>query len=344
MNISLDVKNITPLLQIDSNIKKRYKELGNAEVDTVVDTVTQKTMMQFYEGLPVEIPYYSANGLRGLLRRVASSILVEKYLEKGNEIKADDFHLMFAGGGNNFQTQPFEVEDRVRELNPVISVFGTSLAVEGKLMITNLEPTNPAVKIIEKKNKDDEVEVYAISQILQTLFFTKKDDVLQKTKYGRFLKKEDIVEWEKKVLETQEQRKKERNDKEIDTKTKKVAIQAFLAKNYIVPNTKFKGYIKDKYPLTNIERGLLIKALERIVYEQLGSNSSVGFGVCDWSININNKSKVLAESKEENIFDKDLNVKLSKEDKEAVKEFEEWLENIDKKNIEISKVLIPTKK
>jgi CRISPR type IV-associated protein Csf2 len=330
MNVSLKVKNITPLLQIEGIAKERIKYLGNTEVDTT----TQKTIVKLIDGIPVEIPVYSANGIRGLLRRVASSILVEKYLEKGNTIKPADFHLMFAGGGSNFQSQPFEVEEKVRELNPVISLFGTSLAIEGKLMVTYLEPENPLIRIYE--NEDG---IFAKSQILQKFVFIKKDDILQKTKYGRFLTKEDIKEWEKTVLETQEQRKKERSS-ENENKTKKVAIQSILAKYYIVPNTVFKGFISYKYPLTEIERGLLIKTLERAVYEQLGSTLNLGFGVCDWEINIGNESKIIAKSKDENIFAKDLSVVLSDEDEKSVEEFEKWLEGIDKKNIEISKVLV----
>jgi CRISPR type IV-associated protein Csf2 len=329
-NARITNKNLTPILQIEGNTKERIDYLDNLEVDTV----TQKTITELYEGIPVNIPVISGNGVRGLLRRVIGTFLIEKYLQKGYKIKAEDFHLMMAGGGSNYQTQPFEVEEKVRELNPVVSLFGTSLAIEGKLIITNLKPQDALIKVIEGKNG-----IFAISQVLQKFTFVKVDDILQKTKFGRFLTKEDIEEWEKKVEVTQEQRKKER-EIEAEKKTKKVAIQGVFAKYYIVPNTVFNGYISIKYPLTEIERGLLLKGLERLTQEQLGSTKNLGFGVCDWEISIGNGSKIVARSKNENIFEKNIQMLLNDEDEQAVKKAEEWLENIAPENIEISKVLI----
>ena len=335
MDIRLKVKNITPIAQIEGSKKSRVKELGDMEVDEI----TVKTITKLEDGIPVNIPIYTANGLRGLLRREASSILVEKYLENGGDIKAEDFHLMFAGGGNNFQTQPFDVELKVRELNPVISVFGTSLAIEGKLIVTHLEPENPVIRIQERENG----EVYGYSELVRRMIFTKKDDILQKTTYGRFLTKEDIIKWEEEVNATQMQRRAERNKDAdlVEKKTKKVAIQAVLAKSYIIPNVLFKGFIGEKDNLTDIEKGLLIKALERLVNKQLGSTQNLGFGICDWEISLNNTgSKIIAKTDEENFFKKNINLVLSDEDESYVKKFEDWLESISNENIEISKVLI----
>jgi len=332
MKIQLKLKNITPLCQIEGNTKERVKHLDNTEIDTVII----KTLTKLVDGIPVEIPIYTANGIRGLLRRVAGSILIEKYLEKGYEIKPTDFHLMMAGGGNNFQTQPFEIEEKVKKLNPVISLFGTSLAIEGKLMVTHLEPEDALIKVYE-----NEENIYAKSQIMKKMIFIKKDDILQHTKFGRFLTKEDIENWEKMVEKTQIQRKKERNDEVNEKKTKKVAIQSILAKYYIVPNVSFKGFISSKYPLSDLEKGLMLSALKRVVNEPLGSTLNWGFGVCDWEIDINDSgSKIIAKSKDNFIFDKQLQLILSDEDEKLVENFNEWLENISPENIEISKVLI----
>jgi putative component of toxin-antitoxin plasmid stabilization module len=84
----------------------------------------------------------------------------------------------------------------------------------------------------------------------------------------------------------------------------------------------------------------LLKGLERLTQEQLGSTKNLGFGVCDWEISIGNGSKIVARSKNENIFEKNIQMLLNDEDEQAVKKAEEWLENIAPENIEISKVLI----
>jgi len=333
MQITFKVKNITPICQIEGNREERVEYLDNAKLNAT----TVKTLTKLFNGYPVDIPIYTGNALRGLYRRVCGEILIEEHIKKGNKIKAEDFHLMMAGGGSNYQSQPFEIEEKVRELNPVISAFGTSLAIEGKLMITHLEPEDALIKIIER---DD--DSFAISQIIKRMIFIKKDDILQKTKFGRFLTKEDVIAWENIVQETQEKRKEERKkDKElVEKKTKKEAIQSILAKHYIIPNVTFKGFLGTKYPLTEIEEGMLIKGLEKLVHQMLGSTLNLGFGVCDWDITLNDTgSKIIAKSKDENLFEKEVDLLLSDEDKKKVEAFEVWLENIKPENIEISKIL-----
>ena len=335
MNVSLRMKNITPLCQIEGTRKQRFKSLDNQEIDTT----TVKTMTILYEGVPVEIPIYTANGFRGMLRRVIGADIIAKALEKGIPVNPRNLHLMMAGGGSNYQTQPFEIEEQIRELNPLISAFGTSLAIEGKLMITHLVPEDPMIaeKIEKKENEEEKITLY--SQLLKTYVFIKKDDIIQKTKYGRLLTKEDIINWEKEVNETQKQRGEER--KIGEKKTKKVAIQSVLAKYYVIPNTQFKGFIDAKYPLTDLEEGMLIKGLSKIVKEQIGSTLNLGFGICDWEIDIGESgSKIVAKTKDDNIFDKEISVILSDEDEEKVALYEKWLENISPENVLIDKILL----
>jgi len=340
MNVRIQVKNITPLCQIEGNREERFDFLSNEKnKNPKVDTTTVKTMTILHEGIPVDVPIYTANGFRGLLRRVIGAEIIAKALEKGINVNTTNFHLMMAGGGSNYQAQPFEIEEQVRELNPLISVFGTSLAIEGKLMVTHLVPEEALIRI--KEEEDDTIRAY--SQLLKRFVFIKKDDIIQKTKYGRLLSKEDIINWENEVEKSQKQRKEER---EIGEKTtKKKTVQSILAKYYVIPNTEFKGFIGNKYPLTDIEEGMLIKGLSKIVKEQLGSTLNLGFGVCDWEINIGeNGSKIVAKSKDDNIFDKDISLILSDEDELKVEKYNEWLENLKAENIQLDKILKASKK
>jgi len=332
MQVTFKVKNITPICQIEGNREERIEHLNMQ-----LNTITIKTITKLFNGYPVDIPIYTANGLRGLYRRVCGELLIEEYLNKGNNIKAEDFHLMMAGGGSNYQSQSLEIEEKVKELNPVISVFGTSLAIEGKLIVTHLEPEDALIKVIEKDDTS-----FAISQIVKRMIFIKKDDILQKTKFGRFLTREDVIAWENIVTKSQEKRKEERKkDIElIQEKTKKEAIQSILAKNYIIPNVTFKGFLSTKFDLTEIEEGMLIKGFEKLVHQMLGSSANLGFGICDWDITLNDTgSKIIAKSKDENIFEKELDLLLSDEDKKKVDAFEKWLKDIKQENIEISKIL-----
>lgn len=322
-NITLTVKTVTPMCQIEGNTKIQN-----------MDYITIKQMSKIINGNIVKIPIYTANGFRGLLRRKASEILAQKAMEKGIDIKTTDFHLMFAGGGNNFQKQPLEVENRARELNPVVSLFGTSLAVEGKLSVTHLEP----------KNVENYVNDYGTS-LVEKMVFIKKDDLLDRTKFSRFVKYEDIIEWEKHNKEEIAQRNADRSiEKEKEDKVKKTTIKHIQGRFYVIPNTEFQGYIGYKYPLTDIEYGLLLKALEAITDEQLGSTKNLGFGICEWKINTaDGTSEIVSVPKRDNLYESDKNVFYDEDEEKAVEAFEKWLENISKENIEISKVLIQSK-
>ena len=328
LDIRIKAKNVSPLCQIDSNQKERHKNLGME-----IDTATIKTLTKIYEGYPVDIPIITAGDRRGNLRRVIGALMIMAYKNKGYEIKPTDFHLMMSGGGSNFQSQPFEIEEKARELNPLISLMGTSLAIEGKLIVTHLEPIDPMIKIYETEDG-----FYARSQLIRKFVFIKKDDILQHTEYGRLLNKKDIEEWEKEVSESQNLRKKERKILD-ESKTKKQAIQSILAKYYIIPNTEFRGNIDTKYELTELEYGALIKGLIEMTKKQVGSTKNLGFGVMDWDIKIG-ESEIKAVSNEENIFKKEMDIYLDDKEQKALKKFEEFLENISPESIEISKILI----
>jgi len=319
--ISISMKNVTPLCQIEGGEKRNN-----------VDTITTKKLTMLYEDMPVEVPIITANGFRGLLRRTASKIIFEKALEKGFKIDRSNFHLMFAGGGNNYQSVAIEVENKIRELNPVASLFGVSLAVEGKLIVTNLVPTNPLIRTIEKNDA-----IYSFSNLVKTMSFITVDDMLERTKFGRLMSKEDIAEWESFSFKNNAERKKAREND--DEKVKKQTIKAYLQKEYVIPNTEFVGNIHKKMELTDIEYGLLIKALLEITKEQIGSTKNLGFGIMEHNFEFDSGATIISNPNERNLFVREDEVNLFEEEEKALKAFNEWLENIDAKNIEITQLL-----
>ena len=329
MKVKIIAKNITPLAQIESDRKENN-----------LTTITIKTLTKIINGIPTEIPIYTANGFRGLLRRIASDIICEEAKKKGIKISTTDFHLMYAGGGNNFQDQPVEIEEKVRELNPVISLFGTSLAVEGKLAITHLEPINPLIRIYE--NEDGSLN--ARSQLIRKIVMIKKDDVLDHTAFAmKILSKEDIKKWEEFVKENQEERAKDRtSEKDKEDKTKKETIKHIFAKYYLVPNTEMQGFISNKtgYEFTDLEKGLLIEVFKRLGKFPLGSTQNLGFGLMEYNISLDGEDKIVIK-RGENIFLDEVEEDIINEELIKAKEaFKNYFDNLSEENIAISKVLL----
>lgn len=313
----------TPLLQIE-----------NSDTVNGVPKVFCKKKECIEDGKIGSYPYYSGNGWRGLLHREIADLVMMKALDKGIKLDATNVHILQAGGGSNFQDQPINIANKVMELNPIASVFGVSLAIEGKLMITDLEPTN-------KMWRDSSSGNTMYSGLVRTMHYIKKDELLSGGKYGRILSENDILAYQQDNQDVQEQRSEERE--EGKSKTKKLAIQAYNGREYVVPGTQLVGYIGTKYPLTDIEKGMLLVGIERMLKKPIGSTQNLGFGVMEYSIQKEDAASTLeimsATKNVNNIFNSTVEIKLDKNDIACKEAFYQWLENITEENILLSKTL-----
>lgn len=330
MNLRVRFKTVTPLLQIESS-------------DTIngVPTVTQKRKEEVFNGMVVRYPYYSGNGFRGLLHREIADLVMKKALFKGIKIDATNFHLLSAGGGSNYQTQDLAVELKLRDLNPIASVFGLSLALEGKLMITDFEPTDKMYR--ERKDKTG-----FYSELVKIANYIKKDELVDgKNGYGRILSLDDLIAYNEENEIVQEQRKDARET--TGESIKKLGIKAYNGREYVIAGATFNGYIGSKKELTDIEKGMLLIGLEAVSRKQLGSTHNLGFGVVNYIISEDDGSETSREvlataTNEKNIFNPILDTRYTDEEKACIKAFNEWLENISEENILLSNTLKVPKK
>lgn len=325
MNIRLKFTTITPLLQIDES-----------DIINGIPTVKQKRKEEVYNSTVARYPYYSGNGWRGLLHREVSDLVMKKALDKGIKIDATNFHLLSAGGGSNYQTQDLAVELKIRELNPIASIFGLSLAVEGKLMISDFEPMDKMYR--ERKDKSG-----YYSDLIRTASYIKKDELVQgKNGYGRILSLDDLAAYNEENEMVKEQRKDARETGE--NSVRKLGIQAYNRREYVISGTIFNGYIGAKQELSDIEKGCLLVGIENVTKKQLGSTHNLGFGVVNYMIlqedeNGSEREVLVTSTNEKNIFNPISDVRYSNEEKAYIKAFNEWLENITEDNILLSKIL-----
>lgn len=281
---------------------------------------------------PVYAPYLPANGIRGLLRRIATKQLIDSVKANQNldEINDIDIHAMLSGSGASDISVSYEKEKEIRSLNPLLSVLGTGLILNGKLKVAN------GVLEIEKKDKVSKVFTYV-----------RCDDIVQKSDFCSLFSKEQIKNWEKHVLENAENRKEQRekiktaeklNEKIDEKKVKKETIQHLFKKEYIPSGLTFNSSISIENA-TKEEIGAILYALEEFLNKSaIGSSQNIGFGAVDieiYDLEEDNYILMSSQSDENYIYRKNINMTLNKKTKEYYDAYQSFLKSATKENLEI---------
>lgn len=328
--IKLAIKTVSPVAIIENN----DTEAGGNIVTRIKRTAIVNHNADSEKKMEY-LPYLPANGIRGVLRRLATKKLVAAVKEnsKVEELKDSDLHAMLSGSGVSKAGLKYKEVDEIREKNPVLSLFGTGIILAGKLNVADVMPQDKT----EARN------------FIRRLTFVKVDDILMGTKFSQIYTKKQIEEWEKSVEENSEARKKDRDAKKIakemnevfneETKTKKSSIQHFAQKEYVASGAMFSGgFYLGK--VTKLELGMFLHALESFVENgRIGSSQNIGFGVVDIHIESVDDSGVGVSmdriSDESYIYNAKIEVNFQNEFDEAYKAYAEFLKKATKENIEL---------
>lgn len=331
----------TALSQIDTSVAASKTENSKIVVKKM------KVLSENSKGAPsfFKNPIFTGNSMRGLFRRTALEIILNEAIKKGLSLKkgtvldADNFHLMNCGGGNTHQTQPFDVEAKVRELNPLVSLLGASLAISGKLKTSNMIPL-----LVDEDNdnesyyvgENEEGRIY--SSITTTETFIKGDDLLDAKGNAKYLSDEEIKDWHARASENSQAVSKSRSDEKA-TKVKKETIKSILDREFVVPGVSFYGSFRESEKLTDIEKGLIVRVFEKMVLENLGSNKSRDFGCVNYDLTYDDGSKI--KTKINKYLESEIVLKdYKKETKTYIKAFDNWLENMTEENLNLTNVLV----
>lgn len=324
--IKLTITAVSPIAIIENN---------DTEPGGNIVTRIKKTAAVSQDGNNVKIdyiPYLPANGIRGLLRRLATKKLVDavKENDKIEELKDTDLHAMLSGSGVSKSGLKFKEIEEIRKKNPILSLFGTGILMAGKLKVADAIP-------LDKENAKN---------LVRRQTFVKVDDILMGTKFSQLYTKKQIEEWEKSVEENSEARKKDRDAKKSEKetnetsnkepKTKKSSIQHFAQREYIASGATFNGgFFLEK--ASKLELGMFLHALEGFMENgRLGSSQNIGFGVIDIHIEDVNNSLTMDRSSDSNyIFNAELDKSLENEFEEAYGAYAEFLKKATKENIEL---------
>ncbi len=325
----LDIKAelLTPLAQVDREAQLKSRTVVLRDIPDDLRSVGLNTVF-------VDIPIFSSNGLGGMLRRAGTYLIFSKawdkgYLRKleeaskGNEggLKNADvlslFFLYSVGGGNVMRISDpqgsgeyakylaiKEVTSRI----PFASLYGMTLYIPSKLIITDLMPSNPVIDLEDReaiyetlrvwadlkdtKDKDKNKEEANKNKLSPFYTYTSRyynsevvivvDDIVKGSVFAKlFLSEESRKRWLKFVGEDKKEREETKSttaNTEAETddsqdngggNKKKQTIQNIIDTYYIPAGSILSGEISTKEPLSLVEYGLLLESLRVLAQQSL---------------------------------------------------------------------------
>ena len=272
------------------------------------------------------VPFFSANGLRGILRRVATRQQLKAARENGFEaskLSPDDFYLLTSGaslGKKSVDTVvTVENEKEIREAFPVLSIFGAGLsAIEGKSAIANFFPS----KEMQYFGETEDGKRYSLLIGKSTDF--RVDSIKDAGLWKTVIDVEDIKKWSeeyaKKVGEAKEKKKSGEAEKETDSH-----IQQPVNLEFIIPGVKLTSSINEKYgwEFTDVEVGCILSALKEVSVMQIGSAKRIGFGLLDWTVEMGGEKILESKCTPDYILERTVHVTEAGE--KYIKAWEDWL-------------------
>ena len=285
----------------------------------------------------VDVPIFSSNGVSGILRRAGTYLIFKKAIEKGyiselpyenpgkdekgkiqNPIETNGllalYYLYTVGGGSvislsfNDDYSLYRVTKELTERNPFASLFGVTLNVPSKLIISDWVPfdviNNPthrqavidlAKKLASEEGEDSIIRIsakltsFANTETIVVVDDIQKGGVLTKL----FLTDRDKDEWTKFTNEKTVERKKQDSSDQSSNKDnsqgqggegkgKKGTIQNIQDMPYTPAGAVITGEVSVKEPLNPVEYGLLLRSLEilarQYVTDMNGKKYRIAFG------------------------------------------------------------------
>lgn len=257
-----------------SNIKMKLKSSLVHFGDERMGTMQIARTMKFkYNDEFVDVPVYTGNAFRGVLRRIAMKDFLDRIGVTEEGISAKMYYLLFTGGALTSGSRYEEIGKRreMREMCPPLSLFGSAIGDQipsGKLKMPIFIPI--CKETVDYTDIESNISFY---DMLEDNFYTRRDDLKS-------------------------------NDFNLTDETKhKNAVQMKYEQQVLSAGTELTGniVIENDYEL---EKDCLQAILEKFMKAPyIGGKSSIGHGKVDIKFNsIGNSEKYykyLDENKED---------------------------------------------
>lgn len=293
----------------------------------------------FYDGDSFfQEPFYTANGFRGWLRRVAFMDLVAHINGFENyKPKAEETYLYTSGNGGDKKSiamvTKWEDEQKVRKLAPILSLFGAGLGnIAGKAAIDELIIPDIENKFIEGLRANG--EPYKISKFLGKGAGTRADSVKNED-IKMIIDNEDALKVSLAIKAEAETAKKAKKEG-VATDAKQQNAQMIFDAECLIAGTPLKTAINPicNYEFTDIEKGCLLSMMISASQSQTGAYKRYGLGKLNWNVKLNGEQLMSAtRDKECHSY---TNIEVSEKGKELLNIYKEFLDE----NIKSSKDIL----
>lgn len=272
--IELSFKTVTPLAQISP--------AGNG----------QTKRYRYDESGFLSEPFYSSNGFRGFLRRIAFIDLVHHILEKEPHYKpkADETYLYTSGSGGDKKSielvDDFQKSEKVRAAAPILSLFGAGLSqLSSKAAIDDLVIADTSVNATKEITTAKGV-IFRVSKYLDSMGATRKDS-LKDDIFQYIIDQEDAVKVSNAIAKEAKEAKKAKSDG-VETDAKQQNAQQIMDIEFIIAGTELKSSINPigYKNFTEIEIGCLISTLVSASTHHIGAYKRYNFGRLDWNVSM----------------------------------------------------------
>ena len=225
-----------------------------------------RTMKFFYMNKYIDIPVYSGNALRGILRRYAMKYYVDSLnLDEGISTKL--FYMLFSGGAITSGSRYEKVEDKriMRKMCPPLALFGTAIGdqiTEGKLKCGILKPV--CKELNDYNDAQSDISIY---DMLEDIFYTRRDDLKSQSKIN-------VKNKEVKVKKDGKEDKKKENPVQMKYEIQAISTGSVLEGRIIIENEN------------EIEKACIystLHQLDKIFY--IGGKSATGHGEIELNYN-----------------------------------------------------------
>jgi len=245
MKIDLELKLKSPLCHFGD------ERMGTMQV--------LRTMKFLYGDKYIDVPVYSGNAMRGILRRYAMKHYIDM-LELPDGISTKLFYMLFSGGAITSGSRYEKIEEKreMRKKCPPLALFGTAIGdqiTEGKLKCGILKPI--CKELNDYNNTKSDISIY---DMLEDIFYTRRDDLKSQSKIK--VKNKEI-----KVKKDGKEDKKKENPVQMKYEIQAISTGSILEGRIIIENEN------------EIEKACLfstLNQLDKIPY--IGGKSATGHG------------------------------------------------------------------
>lgn len=342
----IDVRTVTPMLQIEPTASTNKDKLTKAS-----NVITKKRKYVGENGKLTDVPFFSANGYRGILRRNITKTIFDVIEEKDNKkFGLKSIHLYASGGGTSnegIDALTYEGIRTTRLKNPFISCFGAGLSdIDGKLAVADIVPFNKGNNLDYQYGVrfDESQRSSILTPLLDAESIRKHNEELDKLRLASksLIKKEEDLKKlnEQYKNEPTEDLKEQIDELEASILTEKdskgMSYQQVYKAEMIFPNTQMHSSIGSRagYELSELERGMILYGLIVTSQQSIGSYARIGWGTNEWKVKDSDGNTLFETIPDEKYVLQKVTT-VTEKGKEILKPFEDWLCAVTREDIHL---------